>query len=359
MSRLPPMELYDLIVIGGGQSALACGYFLRRAGLKYIILDDQQQGGGSWQHTWDSFTLFSPAEYSSLPGWLMPKSENQFPSKQEVLDYLSAYQDRYQIQIIHGVKVTNVQKNGTLFTVVSDQGDYQSRSVISATGTFQNPFIPSVPGRDLFQGQQLHSAQYKNADLFKNKSMLIVGGGNSGAQILAEVSKVAKTVWATQNTPEFLPDDVDGRVLFDVASAKYHAMKEGKEFVPSQYNIGNVVMVPPVKEARSRGVLKTRETFKAIYNQGVVWQDDTRQAFDAIIWCTGFVFATDHLRGLGILKEKGKADCQGTKSEDIAGLWLVGYGSFTGFASATLIGVGRSARQTVNEIIEYLKIQKQ
>lgn len=352
-------ELYDLVVIGGGQSALACGYFLRRAGLKYIILDDQQHSGGAWQHTWDSLTLFSPAEYSSLPGWMMPKSENEFPSKAEVLDYLSAYQDRYQIQIKHGVKVTDVKKDAEVFTLTSNQGDYQSRTVISATGTFQKPFIPSVPGKDVFRGEQLHSAQYKNTDAFKNKTVLIIGGGNSGAQILAEVSKVAKTVWATQNTPEFLPDDVDGRVLFDVASAKYHAMKEGKEFVSSQYNIGNIVMVPPVKEARSRGVLKTRETFKGIYEQGVVWQDDTRQPFDAIIWCTGFGFATGHLKGLGVLNEKGKVDCLGTKSADVAGLWLVGYGNFTGFASATLIGVGRSARQTVTEIIEYLKIQKQ
>lgn len=353
------MEMYDLIVIGGGQSALACAYFLRRTGLKYVILDDQQKGGGAWQHTWDSLTLFSPAEHSSLPGWMMPKSANQFPSKQEVLDYLSAYQERYQIRIEHGVKVTDVQKNGTVFTVISDQGEYQSRAVISATGTFQNPFIPEVPGKDFFKGQQLHSARYKNAEPFKDKNVLIVGAGNSGAQILAEVSKVANTVWAAQNIPEYLPDDVDGRVLFDVASAKYHAMKEGKEFVPSQYNIGNVVMVPTVREARSRGVLKTRETFKEIYENGVVWPDDSRQPFDVIIWCTGFGFATNHLKGLGILQDKGKAECDGTKSVQVEGLWLVGYGSFTGFASATLIGVGRFARQTVNEIIEYLKIQKQ
>ncbi|GLU52898.1 ArsO family NAD(P)H-dependent flavin-containing monooxygenase [Dyadobacter frigoris] len=350
------MEVFDLIIIGGGQSALACGYFLRRADLKYIILDDQQQGGGAWQHTWDSLTLFSPAEYSSLPGRMMPKSKNEFPSRQEVLDYLSAYQKRYDLSIQHGIKVTNVQKEGAIFTLTTNRGDYQSRAVISSTGTFQKPFIPDVPGNDLFKGEQLHSAHYKNADPFRNKTVLIVGAGNSGAQILSEVSKVTKTVWSCQNEPEFLPDDVDGRVLFDVASAKYHAMKEGKEFTASQYNVGNIVMVPTVKDARKRGVLKTRETFKAIYEEGVVWQDGIRQPFDVIIWCTGFGFATDHLKGLGVLKENGKIDCQGTKSADAAGLWLVGYGSFTGFASATLIGVGRSARQTVNEIIEYLKI---
>lgn len=337
---------------------MACGYFLRRAGLEYIILDDQQHTGGAWQHAWNSLTLFSPSEQSSLPGWMMPKSKNEFPSKQEVLDYLSAYQERYQIQIKKGVKVKNVQKKRVLFTIISDQGDYQSKTVISATGTFQNPFIPSVPGKDLFKGQQLHSSQYKTADQFKDKSVLIVGGGNSGAQILAEVSKVAKTVWATQNKPEFLPDDVDGRVLFDVASAKYHAMKEGKQFDAAQYNIGHIVMVPTVREARSRGVLNSRETFKEIFEDGVVWQDESRQSFDVIIWCTGFGYATSYLKDLGILQKNGKMECEGTRSIDVEGLWLVGYGSFTGFASATLIGVGRSARQTVNEIVEYLKKTK-
>ena len=349
------MEVYDLIVIGGGQSALACGYFLRRTNLRYIILDDQQQGGGSWRHAWDSLTLFSPPKYSSLPGWLMPKSENEFPTKQQVLNYLNAYQNRYDIPVKHGVNVTEVKKDGLFFSVTTNQGDYKSRAVISATGTFQHPFIPAIPGRETFEGRELHSAQYENSDAFKNKTVLIVGGGNSGAQILAEVSRVAATGWATQGKPEFLPDDVDGRVLFDVASAKYHAMKEGKEFIASQYNIGNIVMVPSVKEARSRGVLESRETFRAIYNRGVVWQDGSRQPVDVIIWCTGFGYATDHLQGLGIVKEKGRVDCEGTKSVAVAGLWLVGYGGFTGFASATLIGVGRSARQTVNEVIDYLK----
>lgn len=162
--------------------------------------------------------------------------------------------------------------------------------------------------------------------------MLIVGGGNSGAQILADVSKVATTVWATAKEPQFLPDDVDGRVLFDVASAKYHAMKEGREFNAAQYNIGNIVMVPPVKQARDRGVLQARETFKQFYKGGVIWHDGSSQPFDVVIWCTGFGFATGHLKDLGIINEDGKVDCEGTKALKLNGLWLVGYGSFTGFA---------------------------
>lgn len=102
------MKEFDVIIVGGGQSALACAYFLRRTDLSYTILDDQALPGGAWLHGWDSLTLFSPAGYSSLPGWMMPKSKEKFPSRQEVIDYLTAYEDRYKIQVQRPVKVLNV-----------------------------------------------------------------------------------------------------------------------------------------------------------------------------------------------------------------------------------------------------------
>lgn len=185
--------------------------------------------------------------------------------------------------------------------------------------------------------------------------MLIVGEGNSGAQILAEVSKVANTSWATVKDPEYLPDDVDGRVLFDVATARYKAEKEGKKFNPKDYNLGNIVMVPIVKEARERGVLKTKGSFKEFTEDGVIWEDGSKEEFDAVIWCTGFHYAMSHLKNIADLDAKGKIKTEGTKAKNTPGLWLVGYGGWTGYASATLIGVGRSARATIKEITEFLK----
>ena len=348
---------YDIIIIGGGQSALACAYFLQRSGLNYLVLDDQPTSGGAWLHAWDSLTLFSPAEYSSLPGWMMPKSENKFPLKDEVIDYLKAYEQRYKIRIQRPVLVDAVHKTNFGFELKTNAGLFRCKVLISATGTWKKPFIPNIPGAELFNGKQVHSAHYKNADDYKGKKVLIVGGGNSGAQILAEVSKVTTTVWAVQQSPEYLPDEVDGRVLFNVASAKYHAMQSGKEFDASQYNLGKIVMVPPVVEARERNVLKSKLTFKAITSTGVVWPDGTPEAFDVIIWCTGFKYATDHLKSLNIVDENGKVETVETESTVIPGLFLVGYGNWTGFASATLIGVGRSARRTI-EMVEALLNQK-
>jgi putative flavoprotein involved in K+ transport len=348
-------HIYDLIIIGGGQSALACGYYLRRTELNYLILDNQEKCGGAWQKAWDSLTLFSPAEHSSLPGWLMPKSKNEFPTKEEVINYVCEYEKRYKLPVERPIDVKNVVKESDYFKIITNKEIYYSNRLISATGTWKNPYIPNVAGRDIFKGTQLHSAFYQSPKDFTGQKVLIVGEGNSGAQILAEVSKVANTQWATQKEPEFLPDDVDGRVLFDQASAKYYAEKKGEKLDMSKYNLGNIVMVPTVKEARERDVLHSAGQFTSFTEKGVIWESGEKESFDAIIWCTGFGYATDHLKNIVTTDERGKIKTKGTQSIEEKNLWLVGYGGWTCFASATIIGVGRSARYTIKEVEASLK----
>jgi cation diffusion facilitator CzcD-associated flavoprotein CzcO len=178
---------------------------------------------------------------------------------------------------------------------------------------------------------------------------LVVGGANSGAQILAEVSAVARTTWVTEHAPRFLPDDVDGRVLFRQATQRYHA----GHTAPSP-TLGDVVMVEPVQEARARGALHSVRPFRQLTATGVLWPDGRAEAIDAVIWCTGFRPALPFLAGLGVVQPDGRVATAGTRATVVPGLWLVGYGSWTGFASATLIGVGRSARTAVAEIQEFL-----
>lgn len=346
----------DLVIIGGGQSALACAYFLRRAELDYLILDDQENCGGSWPQTWESLTLFSPSQFSSLPGFMMPASAGAYPSRDEAVAYLCAYEQRYGFPIRRKVRVIKVELQDGVFQIHTADGDQlNAKAVISATGTWQKPLIPEIPGRKSFQGIQIHSVEYQNAEIFRGKKVLIVGEGNTGAQLLAEVSKVATTFWATHKQPEFLPDDVDGRVLFDLATAKYEAEKQGKPFDASQYHLGNIVMIPTVKEARDRDVFKSKGRISSIEEAAVVWENGDREEIDAILWCTGFGFATDHLSGLVPTDSRGRISTEDTRCKEVPGLWLVGYGGWTGFASATLIGVGRSARQTVKEVVEYIK----
>lgn len=348
------MKIYDVIIIGGGQSALATAYFLKREKIDFLLLDSNEIPGGSWTRTWTSLKLFSPKEYSSLPGWMMPPTQEPYPSRSEIISYLTEYEKRYEFEVNRPVKVTSVSQDDSIFSIKTDKGDFYSKAVVSATGNWSGPYIPQYKGLETFKGLQLHSAFYKNAEVFQGKTVMIVGGGNSGAQILAEVSKMAKTIWVTKEPPEFLPDEVDGRYLFNLATKKYQAMLKG-ETIEEAHNLAKIVMVESVKNARARDVLSARGPFSEIKGNTILWGDGSEEEIDAIIWCTGFKSRLDHLAPLGILTSDGKVEMNESRSLKCPNLWLVGYGDWTGFASATLIGVQRVAKQTAGEIKKYLE----
>ncbi|TVP47174.1 MAG: NAD(P)/FAD-dependent oxidoreductase [Gemmatimonadales bacterium] len=344
--------MHDVLVIGGGQSGLAVAYYLRRTGLSWTILDAQPEPGGAWQQGWDSLRLFSPARFSSLPGRLMEGGSESYPSRDDALAYLRAYESHYDLPVERPVRVRAVRKHAATgdFLVDADGGMRRARAVVSATGTWEHPVVPDIPGHRAFGGVQIHSATYRSPDPFRGKRVLVVGGGNSGAQILAELAPVAKATWVTLEPPVFLPDSVDGRYLFEQATLRYRAKEEGRP-PPPPANLGDVVMVPTVKAARARGDLEAVRPFVRFTPAGVAWPDGREESVDAVIWCTGFRPALEHLRPLGVIEADGRVKTRGTRSVVEPGLWLVGYGNWTGFASATLIGVGRSARATVDEVV--------
>ncbi|MFJ2685937.1 ArsO family NAD(P)H-dependent flavin-containing monooxygenase [Pseudomonas sp. NPDC087342] len=345
---------FDVVVIGGGQSALTVAYFLRRTGLSYVLLDAESAPGGAWRHGWDSLRLFSPSAWSSIAGWPMPAVSEGTPGRDDVVDYLTQYERRYDFPIIRSTRVTHVENIEGGLRVFSGNTFWDAKAVISATGTWSSPVIPTYPRKELFEGQQIHSAHYVGPSEFEGKTVLVVGGGNSGAQIYAEVSKVAHATWVTQQAPKYLPDEVDGRVLFERATARLKAQQEGMEPQQPVGGLGDIVMVPPVKEARERGVLNTVRPFTHFTSTGVVWPSGAETKIDAVIWCTGFSPALDHLSNLGIVGDDGKVAVNENRSVASPNLWLVGYGDWTGLASATLIGVTRTARDVVNQVQSYL-----
>ena len=345
---------FDVVVIGGGQSALTVAYFLKRSGLSYVLLDAEPAPGGAWRHGWDSLRLFSPSAWSSIAGWPMPAVSEETPHRDDVIDYLTQYERRYDFPIIRSTRVTRVEKVEEGLRAVSGDRYWDAKAVISATGTWSHPFIPNYPGHELFAGQQLHSAHYVGPNEFEGKTVLVVGGGNSGAQIYAEISKVSQATWVTQEAPKFLPDDVDGRVLFERATARLKAQQDGVESEQPVGGLGDIVMVPSVKEARERGVLNAVRPFTHFTSTGVVWPSGNETKVDVVIWCTGFSPALDHLTNLGIVGQDGKVAVDENRSVDLPNLWLVGYGDWTGLASATLIGVTRTARDVVKQVQSYL-----
>ncbi len=362
---MPELREVDVAVVGGGQAALATGYHLRRLGLvpgrDVLLLDASPTPGGAWSRMWEDLRLFSPAAYSSLPGWLMPPDPRAgtrgAPSRAHVVDYLTAYEQRYELAVERPVRVRRVSTAGERLLLEGTGPPVAARAVVSATGTWDQPFWPAYPGAGEFRGTQLHAAAYRSPRPYAGRRVVVVGGGNSAAQVLAEVSTTAAaTTWVTPRPPRFLPDDVDGRVLFETASARVQARREGREH-EGVGGLGDIVAVPSVRAARDRGVLTARPMFSRLTPTGVAWDDGSTLECDTVLWCTGFRPALRHLAGLGLREPDGTVAVDGpsgTRSAREPRLFLVGYGDWTGPASATLIGVGRTARATAQEVAALL-----
>lgn len=344
---------YDVIIIGGGQAGLATAYYMKRIGLNFLILDAEKKPGGAWLHTWDSLRLFSPASYSSLPGLQIPQENSEiFPGREDVINYFTRYEQRYEFEIVRPVKINQIKSENNRLIVISEDGrSWITRSVVSATGTWRHPFTPIYKGQESYEGEQTHSAHYLSPDSYQGKRVVVVGGGNSGAQILAELSKVADTTWVTLQDPVFLPDDVDGRVLFERATARIKGTVDDKQPIGG---IGDIVMVQSVKNARDRGVLTSVRPFMAFTKTGVIWPNSFEEVVHAIFWCTGFRPALSHLESLGVVGVEGKVDLKQNQSIKEPRLWLIGYGDWVGAASATLIGASRTAREMSSRLSAWL-----
>ncbi|WAP51395.1 ArsO family NAD(P)H-dependent flavin-containing monooxygenase [Arthrobacter sp. ATA002] len=359
-----PLQDVDVLVIGGGQAGLAAGYYLNRLrrdeasgrsgpAPSFAILDANPETGGAWQHYWSSLELFSPAAYSSLPGYPMPGWEGGGnPSADHVAQYLRTYEGRYKLPVHRPVRVASVRAaTGGGYLTDTDRGQWTSRVVINATGSWSRPYVPLVPGSNRFTGQQLHTADYRGPEPYAGRNVVVVGGGNSGAQIAADLAQAAAVTWVTRHPPRYLPDDVDGRALFDIATRRVRALAAGEPAPAGVADLGDIVAVPAVRKARDAGLLRARPMFSRFVPDGVQWEDREQLDADVVIWCTGFRPDLQHLQALDLTTRNGVPATDPalpTRSADSPALFFLGYGDWCGPSSATLIGVGAAARDTVS-----------
>jgi putative flavoprotein involved in K+ transport len=205
-----------------------------------------------------------------------------------------------------------------------------------------------------FHGRQLHAQHYRRAGDFEKARVLVVGGGNSAAQITADLAgrHEGTVTWVALRPPRFLPDDVDGRALFDIATRAVRSPDPSRQGVAS---LGDIVAVPTVRDARDRGLLDAQPMFDRLTRTGVAWDEPPRHvAADVVIWCTGFRPDLSHLARLKLTRHDGHPVTDPdlpARSADHRGLFFVGYGDWCGPASATLIGVGAAARATVSALL--------
>lgn len=188
------MKVYDVIVVGASQAGLAAAYYLQQQKKEFIVLEASDQIGKAWLERYDSLKLFTSARYNNLPGMAFPGGKNHFPTKSEVADYLRGYASAFNLPVLLDHKVTSLSKPGKDFFITTSQDQFTATNVIVCTGPFQTPSIPDFAVTLDQSINQFHSSVYRNPEQLAEGNTLVVGGGNSGVQIVEELVKTKRNV---------------------------------------------------------------------------------------------------------------------------------------------------------------------
>ncbi|MGN9764353.1 NAD(P)-binding domain-containing protein [Micromonospora sp. SD12] len=340
----------DVLVIGAGQAGLSAGHHLGRAGFApgdgFVILDGGDGPGGAWRHRWPTLRLDRVHGFHDLPGLPFPAAGPDRPAAEVVSAYFAAYEREFDLPVRRPVRVREVRDrpDGRL-AVHTDHGSWSTRALVNATGTWTRPFWPHYPGRSTFRGRQLHTADYRGPAEFAGRRVVVVGGGTSAVQLLAEVSTVAAgTTWVTRRPPDFRDEEFTperGRAAVALVDAAVRAGRPPESVVA----VTGLPLTPELRRLRERGVLDRVPVFDRITPDGVAWDDGRFVRADVILWCTGFRAALDHLAPLRLRGPGGGITMDGTRVVADERIHLIGYGP-----SASTIGANRAGRAAVRDI---------
>lgn len=336
--------MYHTIVVGAGQAGLAMSYFLKSNEKEFLVLDKGSFIGESWVNRYDSLVLFTPRLYNSLPGMIMEGEPHGLPSKDEVSRYLARYAKTYQFPVQFNTEVHEVvQNDDQSFKVTTNNGVFQTKNLIMATRPFHKKFVPSMSKSIDDYVVQLHSSEYRNESQLQEGNVLVVGGGNSGAQIAVELSKSKKTYLAVSKNPDYMPLFIMGKSIFwwldkvGILNASSNSML-GK-FIQRK---GDFIFGHELKNAlkQNRVVLKSR-LIECKANE-VRFQDDSTLHIQNIIWSTGFRSDYSCIQINGAISEKNEVLHQQGISP-VKGLYFLGLPWQSKRGSAILQGVGDDA----------------
>jgi putative flavoprotein involved in K+ transport len=281
------MPSFDVVVVGASQTGLAIGYHLAKRGAKFAIVDAGSDIGQVWSSRWDSLKLFTPAQYSSLPGMTFPAASDTYPSKDDVASYLQSYASKFDLPVKLSAKVTSLTQRGTDYVVATAEQDFSARQIVVATGPFQVPFTPPTAGDVDESVFQMHSADYRNPTELPEGQVLVVGGGNSGFQIAEELAAMRDVSLAVGQRVPSLPQRLLGKDLFWWLSGVGFMKVSTDSRLGRKLAKRDVLIGSSPKRLRRSGVT-LRGRLMGARGKHVLFEDGSELEIDAIIWATGY-----------------------------------------------------------------------
>jgi putative flavoprotein involved in K+ transport len=348
-------ERFETVIIGGGQAGLSTGYHLAARNRPFVILDTNERIGDAWRTRWDSLRLFTPARYDGLEGLRFPAPALSFPTKDEMADYLEAYAKRFQLPVRTGVRVDGLSRRGDGYVIVSGDRRFDADHVVVATGANQAPSVPPF-ARDLDPGiVQLHSHDYRGPSQLKEGGVLVVGVGNSGAEIASEVVRTHRT-WLSGRPSGQIPvrhGPAAARFAFPVVRFMgHHVLTQstplGRKLGPKLESGAAPLIRVKLKDLAAAGVEQVART--AGTRDGLPILEDGR-VVDAsnVIWCTGFQYEFGWI-DMPVIGEHGAPVHRRGVAVGEPGLYFMGLVFQYAVSSDVIPGMSRDARYIASHI---------
>jgi putative flavoprotein involved in K+ transport len=346
MDAVQGTERVETVIIGGGQAGLATGYFLKERGRPFVILDAGERVGDAWRTRWDSLRLFTPARFDRLPGYPYPGRHWSFPTKDEMGDYLEAYAQRFDLPVRTGMRVERLSKDGDRFVITSRQGRFECDNVVVATGVCQIPKVPAFAEKLHPNITQVHSKEYRSPSQLTDGDVLVVGVGNSGAEISKELSSSRRTLLAGKESGHIpvrhgsLPARYGFRVFrFIGHRVLTKGTPIGRKVAPKLLGHGDPLVRVRPKDLTAAGIERVPRV--AGVQDGRPLLEDGRVLDVAnVVWCTGFRSDFGWI-DLPILGEDGEPMHDRGVVGSEPGLYFVGLDFLYSLSSSVLPGMAR------------------
>jgi putative flavoprotein involved in K+ transport len=349
------MERYETVIVGGGQAGLAMGYRLMKQGRSFVILDAAERVGDAWRKRWSSLRLFTPAGRDGLPGFRFPAPSSSFPTKDEMADYLEAYAARFDLPVRTGTRVERLAKNGNGYVVEAGELRFAADNVVVASGQYHRPSVPSF-APDLDAGiVQLHAGEYRDPSQLRPGDVLVVGVGNSGADIAMELCATHRTYLSGPDKGQvpFRIESRKARVLFPIlwlVASRLLTVRTplGRKVRPHVIENGAPLIRVKAEDIAAAGIERLPRTV-GVRDGLPVLEGGRIMAVSNVVWCTGFRPDYSWV-DLQVFSDDGAPEYERGVVPSEPGLYFLGLDFLYAFTSENVGGVGRDADRIAKHI---------